>query len=102
MPVNSVLYQYSNIGMKALGEFTPEQFLFQNKKLCGFWVSRYLEEIPEHDVQKFREAVASDIAPNGPHHFASIIQAEFPLEKYEEARKQYVKNMSKGKVLLKM
>ena len=55
MPERGVLYQYSNIGMKALGTFNPEEFLFQNKILRGFWVSRYIETIPESDIERFKK-----------------------------------------------
>ncbi len=102
MPEESTLYQYSNIGMKSLGEFMSEEFLFKGKTLTGFWLSKYMPKIPEADVLEFKRIVAEDLAPNGPKIFASTIQAEYPLEKYEEARKRYVKNMTKGKVLLKL
>ena len=102
MPINGTIYQYSNIAMKALGEFFSEEFLFKNKTLRGFWVTKYIKRITEAELNEFKTAVAEDIAPNGPHYFASTIQGEYPIENYEAARKQYVKNMTKGKVLLKI
>ncbi len=101
MPENGTIYQYSNIAMKPLGDFFSEEFLFQNKTMRGFWVSRYLPGLPDEDAAAIKQAVADDIAPEGKHFFTTTIQGEYPLEKYEEARKQYVKNMTKGKVLLR-
>jgi len=100
LPERATLYQYSNIGMKDLGIFKPEDFLFKNKTLKGFWVSRYLETMSDVHIDEFKKAVADDLAPSGKNIFASTIQAEFPLDQYEVARTQYIKNMSKGKVLL--
>lgn len=86
--------------MKPLGEFLSEEFLFKYKVLRGFWVSYYLATLEENEVKAMKQTIADDLAPNGKHIFAAPIQGEFPLEKYEDARRQYVKNMTKGKVLL--
>ena len=102
MPEESILYQYSNIGLKPLGEFFSEEFLFKQKTYRGFWVSKYLDTLNNAEVQKMKEFIAEDMAPNGKHIFAPTVQAEYPLEKYDEARRLYVKNMNKGKVLLKI
>lgn len=100
LPDEATLYQYSNIGMKDMGTFRAEDFLFRQKALKGFWLSRYLDTRPDAS-EEFKKAVADDLAPSGNHFFTSIVQAEFPLDQYEAARTQYVKNMTKGKVLLK-
>lgn len=101
MPENGTIYQYSNISMKPLGEFMSEEFLFKNKSLHGFWVSRYLPSLPEADIAAIKQAVADDIAPDGPKLFATSIQGEYPMEKYEEARTKYLKHMTQGKVLIR-
>ena len=100
MPDRGTIFQYSNISLKPLGEFMPEEFLFKEKTLRGFWLTKYLTTLPENEVAELRQSVADDLAPNGKRYFATPVQMEFPLEKYEDARKRYLKNMIKGKVLL--
>jgi len=102
MPEESTMYQYSNISLKPLGELLSEYFLFQYKTIRGFWVSYYLNTLKKSEIEQIKKTVYEDLTPTGSHLFVSPIIGEYPLEKYEEARKLYIKNMAKGKVLLKI
>lgn len=102
LPENGTMYQYSNIGLKPMGDLLSEEFLFKNRSIRGFWILRYLPGLKPNELAEMKQKIADDLEPGGKHWFSAPIQAEFSLEKYEEARKAYVKNMTKGKVLLQM
>jgi hypothetical protein len=100
LPEHATIYQYSNIGLKPLDGFPPEEFLFKNKTLRGFHLSNYFESLTPQEIATIKQSVANDLAPGGKHINEIQVQGEFPLEKYEDARRVYLKGMVKGKVLL--
>ena len=100
LPDNGIIYQYGNISLQNLGDFNSEEFLFRNKQLRGFWMSNFVSILEEEEKSVIYGEVARELRKGRESIFYTDIQAEFTFEQLKVAQKTYLKNMTKGKVLL--
>ena len=100
MPVKGRIYQYGNITLKDLGTFFPEEFLFKDKQLRGFWLSHFYESLSNAQKEEIVTEIAAELAKGEKGIFHTAIQGVYNLEDYLVARKAYLKGMTKGKVLM--
>ena len=102
LPNDSQIVQYANITLKPLGEFYSEEFLFKNKSIKGYWFSKYLDKLHPLESKLMRLYIGSEFDRKEDNIFKSSIQKVIDFSKYEEAKAIYLKNMTKGKVVLKI
>jgi len=98
MPAGSRVIVYGGLSDKAVSHLEVLQLIFKNKLLKGFNLNDYILNTGR---QRFHEISDELQAMFIKGELKTDIQAAFPLEKIMDALKQYLGNMSKGKVLLK-
>ncbi len=92
---NGSLYHYGNLSLKNCANISTHDLLFMNKKIMGFWLFKYLNNLKDsHIVQEFL-----DLLHSHPDILTTQIQAVFDPEDFESALKVYRSDMSQGKVL---
>lgn len=97
MPRNSTVYIYGGLSMEPIGGMYPGNFIFQNKKIEGAWLSSWLESRNIFGKLRAMNAVGNMLNSM----FASTFSARYALDDIYQAVESYHKNMSAGKVLIK-
>ena len=75
---------------------SQENFIFENKVIRGFWLTTW---VGQQSMLKTL-AIANQVQKSIPNALRSDIQGRFKLSQAQKALETYMKNMSKGKVLL--
>ena len=88
-----------NINNELLCDFNTTDFIFSEKSIEGFQLFNYLNDIPEDKQAKMIESITNELSSDGAYY--TTISKEFIMEQFDEARKYYEENMSKGKILIK-
>ncbi len=96
LPSNSQLIVYGGLSNENIGDIDVLQMIFQNKKIVGFNLNDYIRN---GNMDLNRKKVLDLITETK---FQSSVQAEFDFEDLVKAIRTYIKNMSAGKVLIKM
>jgi NADPH:quinone reductase-like Zn-dependent oxidoreductase len=94
-PKGSRMLVYGALSMKAT-EVDPGLVIFEGKKLEGFWVSGWLAR----KNLLSRVKVARDVQNMLGNELKSEVQGKVPIANAAEALRQYMTNMTGGKVLL--
>jgi NADPH:quinone reductase-like Zn-dependent oxidoreductase len=97
LPANSTVLLYGNLSQEKIG-FLPTQLLRENKKIIGFFLGHWIEEQGMMKTIKHLLKVNSLLKKG----LETPIHAVFSLDDIQQAVKLYEKNMSRGKVLLKV
>ncbi len=92
-----ILYHYGNLNLKNCSNITTRDLIFLDKKISGFWLFKYLNNLPDQGQRIFQEFY--EILNTQPEIFDTSIHGIFSPDKFEEAFKLYRSDMSKGKVL---
>eukprot|EP01121_Diplochlamys_sp_Union-15-3_P006449 TRINITY_DN1693_c0_g1_i1.p1 TRINITY_DN1693_c0_g1~~TRINITY_DN1693_c0_g1_i1.p1 ORF type:complete len:523 (-),score=117.65 TRINITY_DN1693_c0_g1_i1:57-1625(-) len=95
MPKGSVVKVYGGLAEQPCS-ISPSDLIFEDKKLEGFWLSRYIQAKNLIGLVMWQQQVKNTIASD----LRSDIQGVYPLEQFAEGLSKYVSNMSAGKVLL--
>lgn len=97
LPAKSKLVIYGRLELKPAA-FEPQQILFKENKVEGYWLSKesarksFLEIM--NDIRQVKKMLASG--------FATPIHNIYGIEAIDTAIADYTKNMSSGKVLMKL
>ncbi|KRX08554.1 GroES (chaperonin 10)-like protein [Pseudocohnilembus persalinus] len=97
MPKNSIMISYGAFELKKF-EIDPQQFIFQQKQIEGFWLNRYLEKLNEQE----RDEVYSYVLDNIDGIFKSNIYKIYNINDYSQAVIECWKTSGLGKTLLKI
>jgi hypothetical protein len=92
-----ILYHYGNLCLRNCSNITTQDLLFLDKKICGFWLFKYLNNLQDKGQSIFQEFY--QILNKEPSIFETSIHGIFTPDKFEDAFKLYRSDMSKGKVL---
>ena len=96
LPYGSELVSYGNLSEKQI-DVEPGIFIFQNKKISGFWLSTFLPSLNQEEYKEITRK-AQELLPEC---FRSEIHRSFTLENVPEAIEYYKKNMSLGKIVIR-
>jgi len=100
MPYGSTLFNYGNLLFKPLEGFNSADFIFQDKKVAGWWLATWMMfKITAEERQKWFGYVVKELM-SGSDLFKTAISKSFTLDKFNEALEFYKNNMSEGKVCL--
>ncbi len=95
MPTGSRLIVYGSLSESAV-QLDPRSLIFEEKAVCGLWLSRWMGKrnflAQLSVIERVQSLLSTDLK--------SDIQARFRLEDVSQALEQYTSNMSAGKVLL--
>jgi len=96
LPNKSVAYVYGGLsGQGCL--IDPKDLIFKEKKVKGFWLSKWLNEKSLLGKAKMLYGLKGLLRTS----LSTKISKEFEMEQINEALEYYKKNMSEGKVLIK-
>ena len=95
MPAKSTLLSYGALSEKEIPVHAGIM-IFQDKKVEGFWLTYWIQEIGLEAFHKEAKEVQKHLDTT----YHSVINKIFPIEKGAEAVEYYNKNMSLGKVLI--
>lgn len=113
LPNNSTMCCCGNINSELLSGYSSTDFIFKGKTIIGFQVINYMAEMTEEEkqvvyqniIEDFSVAYSNNVNSDGNALENSIyftrISKEFSMQQFDEARKFYDSNMSKGKIILK-
>ena len=99
MPENSTLFLYGALGARTLSEIPASDIIFKMKSVRGFNMNEWKENLSRQEFITISEKIQLLITCK---QLITEIQAVFRLADYEKALMQYIRNMSAGKVLLKV
>lgn len=94
LPMGSKAIVYGALSEEGI-QMNPGIFIFQNKKIEGFWLSSFLFQKTPEEMLKIANEVQELISKE----FKTEIYKEVPLEEGYNALQIYKENMGKGKVL---
>jgi NADPH:quinone reductase-like Zn-dependent oxidoreductase len=96
VPDGSKIFVYGRLSTDEC-PILPGELVFNGKQIRGFWLIDYLKDKSFIQNVKTTKKIQSLLGKE----LSSKINAEFPIEKMEEALETYQNNMSKGKVLIR-
>jgi NADPH:quinone reductase len=99
MPNHSIMCVVGNINNEKLTGYSSTDFIFKRKKIIGFQLFNYFQDIGIEERKNIFRIIAEGLA-NGDETYKTEIQKVFKLSEWSEARKFYEGNMSKGKIVL--
>jgi NADPH2:quinone reductase len=99
MPYGSTIYNYGNLLFKPLDSFNSADLIFFNKKVLGWWLGTWLQEISNEEKASWFGYVIGEIFANN-ELFKTSTSKKFSFDNFKEAMEFYQGNMSEGKVLL--
>lgn len=99
LPRKSVMVFAGNINNELLCDFNTTDFIFAEKSIEGFQLFNYLADISIEKRNEMIDYITKQLSEDNI--FNTTIIKEFTLEQFDEARKYYEENMSKGKILIK-
>jgi len=97
MPPESELQIYGGLSQEDVSGLSPVDFIFHNKKITGFWLTRYMSK----KNMLAKKAMLKKVAPRLNDEFHTDISRKFNFDQVYDAIKYYYENMSQGKVVLK-
>ncbi|WCL49842.1 zinc-binding dehydrogenase [Leptospira sp. GIMC2001] len=95
MPAKSTLLSYGALSEKEI-PIHAGIMIFQDKKVEGFWLTYWIQEIGIEAFHKEAREVQKHLDTT----FHTVVNKIFPIEQGSEAVDYYSKNMSLGKVLI--
>lgn len=99
MPYGSTIYNYGNLLFKPLEGFNSTDLIFFNKRVDGFWLGTWLNQITPEEKAFWFGYVIKELYANS-EVFKTNTSKRFGLENFKEAIEFYKSNMSEGKILL--
>lgn len=99
MPKGSTLYLYGALGGSTLSEIPATDIIFNRKTIAGFNMNEWKAKLASGELVKISEQL-QDLFIKGV--LKTDIQGIFPLEEHGAALMQYIRGMSKGKILFKI
>ena len=100
LPMKSVMCCCGNINNELLSGYSSTDFIFKGKIITGFQVLKHLDKLSAEEKSNIYNSIIQDIS-NGDNIYYTQISKEFKFSEWDEARKFYESNMSKGKIILK-
>ncbi|MDZ7743614.1 MAG: zinc-binding dehydrogenase [Bacteroidota bacterium] len=97
MPASSKVIVYGGLSGKAIGNIDVLHVIFKNKSLGGFNLNDWLATKTEEHFRQIAEEVQDMFIRQ---ELKTEIQASYKFEAIKEGLKQYLGNMSGGKILL--
>ncbi len=100
LPDEATVYHFGNLELKRLGMIDTSDFIFAKKKLTGWWLTGWLQNLSLEEALKAKNYVVSDLE-SGSDMFTSNVSKSYPFEEYQNAFEYYFTNMSEGKVIIR-
>lgn len=98
MPKKSTLYLYGGLSGKPISGFETLDFIFKQKSISGFNLNDWFDSKSKEAINQVSDNLQEMILQGTIH---TSVQASFLLENAIEGLKQYIANMSEGKILFK-
>ena len=95
LPSQSLLINYGRLSKERLGSIDSGSLYYGGKRIQGFWLNSYLSQSSNDRIQKIKQEVIDNADL-----FRQKIRKILPLDSYEQAIKESVKDQSEGKILL--
>jgi len=96
MPNGSELSVYGALSDQPCNGISPTEFIFSGKSLTGFWLGTYLKSKNIFFLKSLVDSVSANLKDV----FRTDVRARYPLEQTADAVKDYLGNMTDGKVVL--
>lgn len=96
MPSNGQLVIYGGLADKPSGPFNTMDVIFENKKILGFNLADWIDELSQEEYLEIASNIQGMILDGL---IETRIQGRFALDNVQPAMTQYIKNMSAGKIL---
>lgn len=97
MPLDSKVYVYGALSESACSNISPLSFIFQNKTVEGFWLSKWIKQKGAwHTFQASRRVQA--LMASGD--FQTLINKKTGFDDWKEALLEYHSEMTAGKMIL--
>lgn len=97
MPPNSKVTVFSALSREAV-QASPGLMIFENKTIDSFWLGPYISKQPIMKTMRLWKRAQKQI----PSHLKSKVRKIYPLQEVKEAIRDYRRQMTGGKILLKM
>jgi NADPH:quinone reductase-like Zn-dependent oxidoreductase len=97
MPSGSTVYLYGALSEEPCGNIDPVEIIFQNKAVRGFYLGLWMRRRGVLGILRTASRVQRMFID---HRIESVTQRRVSLDDVPEALKQYVENMTRGKVLI--
>ena len=97
MPSGSTVYVYGALSEKPCGKIDPVELIFHNKEIKGFYLGTWMRRRGLFGVLRTAGRVQRMFLD---HRIESVSQRQVSLDDVPDALKQYVTNMTSGKVLI--
>jgi NADPH2:quinone reductase len=98
LPQSTMIFA-GNINNEKLHGFSSTDFIFKDKSIEGFHLFVYLKTISHVEQKALLDGILQNLSKEGAYH--TDVSREFMFSEFEEARKYYEGNMSRGKILLR-
>ncbi len=96
-PQENNMICYGNLSENSIS-INPGIFIFQKKSVSGFWLSFWIQSLPQKDFFKHTKDAQKLLSTS----LRSEVHKRFSLEDGYEAIEYYKNNMSAGKILIQM
>jgi NADPH:quinone reductase-like Zn-dependent oxidoreductase len=96
MPEGSDLVLYGGLSGQSVCNVKTMGLIFEDKTITGFNLGDWKDAIGINEYHKISKEV-QDLVVSGK--MKAVIQGKFSLDQHQEALTQYIRNMSKGKIL---
>ncbi len=97
MPQDSKVLVFSALSQQKV-QVSPDQLIFENKMLDGFWLGPWMSNQNVLKIIQLWKRVQKQI----PNHLKSEVRKIYPIQEVKEAIHEYTRQMTRGKILLKM
>jgi len=97
LPDKSKVFVYGALSEKACSGISPLSLIFEEKKVEGFWLRKWIEEAGFFGIMRASKKIQCVIAEGK---FKTVIQKKVTLEEAPDALITYHEKMTEGKVIL--
>ncbi|KAA3638089.1 MAG: hypothetical protein DWQ02_05625 [Bacteroidetes bacterium] len=97
MPENSKVIVFSSLSKQKV-EVSPDQFIFENKRVDGFWLGPWISNQGVFKIMGLWKRAQKQMQTS----LKSEVRKIYPLQEVKEAIQEYYQQMTGGKFLLKM
>lgn len=100
LPAGSTLYNCGNLTRTPISSISSLDLIFQKKTLKGWGLTFWLLSRTPEQIKEVIDTVVKSL-DSGSNLFETKIAGSYPLEEINQALKDYVSNLSAGKVVLR-
>jgi NADPH:quinone reductase-like Zn-dependent oxidoreductase len=99
LPKGSVLHHFGNLEKNNLGNIRSADLIFYDKEIRGWWLNNWFKKLSTDELDYWLGYLRSEIQTNSDL-FRTKVHEMYDLEEVDMAISDYLKDMSKGKIIL--